>query len=479
MRRAGSGRRTTRSTRRRWSAAVVSLVMGGTLALSVVPASATSTPKHWDARVEPIAKEVERLRGLRFKHPVPVVFTTRRQFRHRVAEQLQHNHVIRGAKAIYREEVVLRALGLLPDELSVPDVEGLDADILVAFYDPTKKEVVVRGHDIATGATLAHELTHTLQDQHFDLSGTLSRLHDTDAAQPFHALIEGDAMRVETEYVATLSAAQQEQVANGADGQVRTEYGVPWAAFALGGGPYTFGPNLVSALKIAGGERGIDAAFRTPPAHQVEVLNPVAGPASRFRIQVPEPKLREGDRRIGRPAPLGAMTLYVTLARRLAPTDALLAADDWTGSSAVAFIRDGRACVRAAVRTATVPGAQRLTGALRTWAGHVPAGASSVRLHGETVAFESCALGPGPAADRSPDLALTVPAVRNQLILYGLSRGSKPDLAACVADSLIADRQYLDVLDAIVSTGTRTPAQRVVQLERTQAITETCTSPAS
>ena len=47
----------------------------------------------------------------------------------------------------------------------------LGSDTL-AFYDPRTQDVYVRGTDTtapATRVTLAHELTHALQDQHFDL----------------------------------------------------------------------------------------------------------------------------------------------------------------------------------------------------------------------------------------------------------------------------------------------------------------------
>ena len=45
---------------------------------------------------------------------------------------------------------------------------------MLAFYDPDAKEVVIRGGtkflDVPHRVVLAHELTHVLQDQHFDLN---------------------------------------------------------------------------------------------------------------------------------------------------------------------------------------------------------------------------------------------------------------------------------------------------------------------
>ena len=48
----------------------------------------------------------------------------------------------------------------------------------LAFYDPIDERVRVRGTELSVGleVTLVHELTHALQDQHFDVE----RLYDDD-----------------------------------------------------------------------------------------------------------------------------------------------------------------------------------------------------------------------------------------------------------------------------------------------------------
>ena len=69
---------------------------------------------------------------------------------------------------------VLRALGLaVTDGSSLFNQENmLNAASTAAFYDPDRKTVFVRGStlDVAGRVTVAHELTHVLQDQYFNLN---------------------------------------------------------------------------------------------------------------------------------------------------------------------------------------------------------------------------------------------------------------------------------------------------------------------
>ena len=72
--------------------------------------------------------------------------------------------------------------------------------------------MVIRGKnlaDVATRVTVVHELTHALQDQHFDLNKLTDATKTSGADTALTALIEGDAVRVENKYVDALSKADQ------------------------------------------------------------------------------------------------------------------------------------------------------------------------------------------------------------------------------------------------------------------------------
>jgi hypothetical protein len=111
-----------------------------------------------------------------------------------------------------RLEISLKAFGLIPRSM---DLSGYASKLmlgqLVGFYVPRRKELaLVTGPESLFGAafvqrqgteragsmqqgTLVHELTHAVQDQHFDLAKLTADdpLSDADAARK--ALVEGDA----------------------------------------------------------------------------------------------------------------------------------------------------------------------------------------------------------------------------------------------------------------------------------------------
>jgi hypothetical protein len=90
-------------------------------------------------------------------------------------------------------------MGMVEGKLDLlAKVNQLAAASTLAFYDFTKKEIVIPGQtlDVEQRVTLAHELTHTLDDEHFNLTKVrkVGDKYDTDAVT---ALVEGDAVSVE------------------------------------------------------------------------------------------------------------------------------------------------------------------------------------------------------------------------------------------------------------------------------------------
>jgi hypothetical protein len=140
----------------------------------------------------------------------------------------------------------------------------------LAFYSPRDQRVRVRGSEMTPGlrVTVAHELTHALQDQYFDLSD--KRLAEESTLRP---IIEGDATRIEKAYEAqVLTDAEREQKAT-ADEAERSAYtgqlaasnvpSVLSTAFEL---PYALGPQFVAITAALGGNTAVDALIIRPPA---------------------------------------------------------------------------------------------------------------------------------------------------------------------------------------------------------------------
>ena len=155
-------------------------------------------PKTWDAKIAPIVAFVEKHRGLRYTHAVPVEYLPDKEFEALVTGQ--DSSVADPSDA--DSEASLRALGLIAGDTKLQqDSTKIQSSGVLAFYSDREEKVVVRGTgalDAGTRVLLAHELTHVLQDQHFDLN-KLRTEAAAGADLAVLSLIEGDAVSIENE----------------------------------------------------------------------------------------------------------------------------------------------------------------------------------------------------------------------------------------------------------------------------------------
>ncbi|MGH2690013.1 MAG: hypothetical protein ACRDKW_14585, partial [Actinomycetota bacterium] len=411
-----------------------------------------SHPDRWDERVAPLATFVELERGLEFDHPVHVNFLTEAEFRE---EATVDDGELSGSERDGLESWAdqTRALGLTSGEVDMHDAfNSLSGDGTLAYYDPATTSITVRGTEMTVGVevTLVHELTHALQDQHFGIG----REFDTDGADTaFRALVEGDAVRIESYYVGDLTEVRRdayfEEYDRGYEAASASLDRVPEAIRTLFGAPYPLGEWFVEVILSDGGQRALDAAFRDPPDSELALLNPVSWLA-RERIQdVEAPELERGERETGR-GDLGALTLYTMLAARMDPADALLAIDGWDGDAYVAFEEDGDTCVRFSVAGADRDATGRLHDALAAWAASLAVEAPAVTRSGGLVTAVTC--DPGTAARRGPDPgrvdeALTVAVTRTEIVTAFLDDGFTPDEAACVGHGVVTSFTPAEVAD--------------------------------
>ncbi|MEZ5203250.1 MAG: hypothetical protein R2701_02365 [Acidimicrobiales bacterium] len=147
---------------------VLAMVAAGVL---LVLKGGRQYPSEWDPKVKDIAEWVAEARELDYEHPVKVNFLTD-------AEYTEHatagGDVTDPATAAYYDDQAaqLRALGFISGKVDLASANDTLSDSgTLAYYDPDVEQVFVRGTDMtpALRVTLAHELTHVLQDQHFDL----------------------------------------------------------------------------------------------------------------------------------------------------------------------------------------------------------------------------------------------------------------------------------------------------------------------
>ncbi len=420
---------------------VVAVLAGG-IATVVVRSAEEGYPSEWDPRVLEIAQFVERERGALYDHPVHVDFLTPEEYSE-LTRTDEGSLTEEDKEEIEELEGAMRALGLLSGDTDLLDsMNDLTDTGTLAFYDSADERVVVRGTEVTPGlaVTLAHELTHVLQDQVF----FLDRYDDEDEDEitsgetyAFGALVEGDADRIEERYLESLDDATQEAVEAESDEGLEEfeDAAIPTALISLFGSTYGLGDAFVALLEEAEGQ-SVDAAFATPPVTEEHVFDPFEYIAAHGPIPVDSPDtdgeeaLDEGD--------FGAVSLMIVLAERIDPRLALTAATGWGGDAYAIFPKNGRTCFRLNVTGDTPPDTDELADALTAWVAATPGGEASTTRNGEVVALESCDPGAAAVAGTGGSFDVIQLAVtRTYIAIDVLGEGGTPAQSKCVASGVI------------------------------------------
>ncbi len=244
-------------------------------------------PAHWDKRIAPYAKIAAKERGLKFLHPVPVRFLSPARFEKTVTSD--QKKLSKGDRAELRNFTgLMRAFGLITGDVNLFKASNdFSGGATLAYYSFKDKRITIRGHRLTPSvrATLVHELTHVLQDQHFHVGAHLRKLdrqskhgESTTAGSVLDSIVEGDAQRVEHLYAASLTAKQRQALAAGQNdeanqaGKRLTQ--VPQVLITMMTSPYTLGEGLVQAVAADGGNAAVDHLFRHPPTHESSLLDP-------------------------------------------------------------------------------------------------------------------------------------------------------------------------------------------------------------
>jgi hypothetical protein len=424
-------------------------------------------PSTWDSRVSTLVTFVEEERGGSFEHPVEVEFLAEDDY----VATLQDEETRDDGEEDEVDQALLRALGWIGPEVDAEEAtqELLD-DGTLAYYLPGEHRIVVRGVpggdelEPPLAATLVHELTHAWQDQHLDLDRSFGEL-DEDFA--FSALVEGDAMRIEDEYVMTLADDAQEDVADELGGS-----GEMFAPEAPGleltfAGPYVVGPAFIGGLAASDGNRAVDAAFDTPPASSEHVVFPATYDRSIEPVEVDPPSVPEGAEAIDEPAVGGAWELFATVAGHVASRDALRATRAWAGGTQQAWREEnGRVCLGWNVAGDPGDGVAVLERVLGDWASSRPAGSAVVAREGEVVALTACDPGPAARVASEADVEEAVAVLAGYAgMVAGLSADVEPPVADCVATKLV-DELDADVFlaEELFDEELRALGERIVEL---------------
>jgi hypothetical protein len=350
--------------------------------------------------VRAVQRDVAELRGLEFRRRVPVTVESPDKLAKRLlgvlADETDEDELRRQGRA-------MELLGELPAGTDLPRLlNRVQAESVLGFYlpgRPPKGGLYVRssrGLDPYAKIILAHELTHAVTDQRFDLTKA-DRLAAATAREDelaaYSGLVEGDATLTMQRYLAErLTPAEQADAGLVASTQRTPERDAAPAVIRQSLlFPYEQGLRFVRALYAQGGWDAVNDAYRDPPTSTEQLLHPERYLGDRDQPQQVE--LADLSGRLGggwRPAAelsFGELDARLLLQGELAVTTAEAAAEGWDGGRLRTFQRGTGTAL--ALRTVWDSGAEatQFCGAMRGWAtgrfGPGSGAAGSARFSGD------------------------------------------------------------------------------------------------
>ena len=391
---------------------VLALLAGGAAVLfrdRLFPqADGPAHPSEWDPRVATLAEFVSTERELEWVHPVHVEFLPEAEF----VVLFDQPDTPRGEEAdalarLYSQ--LYDAFGLAVGYDPTQGQSAVSAVTTLGFYSLDSDRVYVRGDQLtpAVQVVLAHELTHALQAQHFDLAIGAGDGDDLE----LRAVVEADALRVEEVFLATLSpadkAAAVQANALGPDAAAGL-VDVPWAVVEQRYAPYVLGPMLVNDVFAKQGNAGVDQLILEPPTEEI-LMNPwmhgdPVQPDTAVMVEVPL-----GTTVLDPPQSLSQVDLLVMLDAWLPWSQARRSLDGWAGGTYTSYDRDGVVCFTASASFDN--SADRFAVAVTAWA-QAAGSAANPSVIVNDVTFEACARG---AAATEPPVPVVSPLRALQL----------------------------------------------------------------
>ena len=342
--------------------------------LCVRPPAPKPTPAQAGPAPQAIAQaeqEVQQVRELRYLHPVAVDPVTHRQLVTGLDQSFDHSYPV---GLMGRRSLAWQAIGVLPKGSSLrADVHAYLSGQVIGYYDPSSGQLVFIGSDNPSPVerlTLAHELTHADDDQHFHLK-RLNGIENACADERMMAAlgaVEGSAVYFSLQVAQTFfTPGDLAKLAFGGGGSPPGD--VPPFVQTLETWPYIDGPRFIRALRDAGGIDGVNAALRRFPESTEQVIHPEKFPNDRpVDVQVPDlgPALGSGWRDLD-VMDVGEEWLRAMLALRLDSAQAASAADGWGGAQYRAWTDGTHVAVLLETAWDTGPDATQFLAALGRW----------------------------------------------------------------------------------------------------------------
>ena len=291
-----------------------------------------------------IIQQVSDIRGLKLLASVKSGAKSRADIEQMVIKNFEEESTPAELEAEFK---TLVAFGLVRKDFRYREfLVKLLTEQIAGFYDPKKKEFhLADWNPLELQKTvMAHELTHALQDQHFNLQ-RFDKWPDGDGDREMaiHALIEGDATALMIDYMLKPTGMNVTKIPKAVLEQMNAEGNAPGmevinsAPNAIRESltfPYINGLGFAYDLLKAQGWDGVSKAYKDLPQSTEQILHPAKYLANELPVKIEladvSVALGAGWKRINFDVN-GEFGYYLLLAEFLDKTIARKAAEGWGG----------------------------------------------------------------------------------------------------------------------------------------------------
>ncbi len=305
-------------------------------------------------QADAVLKEMGDLTGLPIKGPLKKEIVGRAEIRKYLVENL---HQEMSPRDLHVQEATLQAFGLVSRDFDLENfLIAFYTEQAAGFYDPLRKTMFIADWPTQDqqSLALAHELTHALQDQNFDLDKFLhAQRPNDDATNARQAVVEGYATAAMiAKMVAPFDLANMpllqpllEQVIHSQFEEFPNFSKAPYFFRFEALFPYVHGLTFMQRGMQEGGWKKLNTVFADPPTATKEIFDPAAyferKPLPSFALPRPQALDRHQDLQFLSENTMGEMQYYAVLAQFISESEAKTTGEGWLADRYILYERPG------------------------------------------------------------------------------------------------------------------------------------------
>jgi hypothetical protein len=233
-----------------------------------------------------IVLDLTRISGMSLRHPVPCDYITKEKINAFLKERMKD---ATRPEEVRAEELTLKKFGFVPGDFDLAqNTVDLLTEQAAAFYDYNKKKLFITETTPSDTQepVLAHELSHALADQNFNLARFIRQGRKSDDGSTARlAVMEGQATWLMSEYLASKNGRSLKDSPALAETMSRLGEGATGGEFPVYDNaplymrltlvfPYARGMLFQNAVCERDGKEGFGEVFRRAPVSTQQIIHP-------------------------------------------------------------------------------------------------------------------------------------------------------------------------------------------------------------